>query len=321
MRTGVKLPALLPATDRLRGTEVLVSLAVCAALAACSTEKPERTPSAGSTGGMETNAGAQLTAAPSRPALPPLDSGLVFRLRVDSANASHPTLELETNLPDGTEIMFGLERRRAADYPMQSKSTVRGGLARSEAFGPSEGLRVGEYEADATMPYSVIQPPEVQAVIGPEGEGLRGKGVTRDKMGTTVSASVRFTVGGRYAGAVAAREGDAAVGSLLEVIASIDSLVRAGRSMEPYRRTDDRVRIRSCGERMRTNLARHEVIDRRITGIPNAAPGRIEAFGALASARRCVTCVDDAGALCRDAATQLGEARRVIDQAASERKQ
>jgi hypothetical protein len=97
-------------------------------------------------------------AAPSaKPVVPPLDSGVVFRLCVDSARVGNPALELETNLPDGTEVMFGLTRLHSVDNPMGAGATVRGGVAREEGFGGNTPLQVGTYEADATMPYPYTQ--------------------------------------------------------------------------------------------------------------------------------------------------------------------
>jgi hypothetical protein len=259
------------------------------------------------------------SAQPTTPRLPPLDSGVVFRLHIDSSRAGHVAVILETNLPDETEVMLGLERRRSADNPMSASAVVHGGIAREDRFGGDEPLPVGEYEADATMPYPFRQSARVQAIIGPNGEALRSPLLKHGKLGVTIHSSVRFMVGGRYAGAVAAKEWDEAVAEVRAMLTATTDLVARGRAMESLRDPTNLTGLRECGARMRRNLAEHEGLDRRAVALPRATPALGDLYMALSSARMCVTCREDAMRSCRETDTQVGEALRALQSAQRER--
>ena len=77
-----------------------------------------------------------------------------------------------SNLPDGTELILALT---GSDYIAQDKVYLYDGKAKSATF-TSYGERVpnGEYTVRVTMPVANAQSSSVKAIIGNNGENLRG---------------------------------------------------------------------------------------------------------------------------------------------------
>lgn len=94
----------------------------------------------------------------------------------------------KTNLPDGTEI-GGSVFRREPQFIGQTRAKVQHGEFRLGPFGPSYGLGHGVYEVSATMPIPRMQSAEVRAIIGANGENLRGERVDNGPIGVTVGFS------------------------------------------------------------------------------------------------------------------------------------
>lgn len=94
----------------------------------------------------------------------------------------------KTNLPDGTEI-GGSVIRREPQFIGQTKAKVEHGEFRLGPFGPSYGLGHGVYEVSATMPVARMQSAEVRAIIGANGENLRGEPVDNGPLGVSVGFS------------------------------------------------------------------------------------------------------------------------------------
>jgi hypothetical protein len=85
------------------------------------------------------------------------------------------TVEAETNLPDDTQLIASLQPPDCTPVPDCSyvwwaKVAVRHGHF---TLGPF-GVKPGPYSLLITTPFSSTEPPEVRAVIGQNGENLRG---------------------------------------------------------------------------------------------------------------------------------------------------
>lgn len=79
---------------------------------------------------------------------------------------------VETNLPDGTELLLTLSND---SYSAQAKAAVIDGQA---TFGPLTNgnypLNAGEYTVDVVMPYVAVQEESVEEVLGKDGKNLAG---------------------------------------------------------------------------------------------------------------------------------------------------
>ncbi|NLS90897.1 MAG: hypothetical protein GXX96_01750 [Planctomycetaceae bacterium] len=148
------------------------------------------------------------SSAPSRPAqavsrpTAQLPEDVVININEEVMPDRRVVIRGTTNLPTGTTLMFDV----SADGKMlgQDKQSVgANGEFESEPFGPSSGYAAGDYSANVMMPIARLQPQSVQAVIGKNGEHLRGSLVEDGEFGTTVKASKPFTIAGPTAPAAA----------------------------------------------------------------------------------------------------------------------
>lgn len=121
-------------------------------------------------------------------------------LKVTTLAGKRVQLSGTTNLPSGTALMLSVQETVENGFYGQSRCTVSAkGIFESELFGPKNGLHDGLYVANVTMPIPRVQPPEIRAIIGENGEKLSGMLVRKDILGTSVSQSVKFSVGGSAA--------------------------------------------------------------------------------------------------------------------------
>jgi hypothetical protein len=89
----------------------------------------------------------------------------------------------ETKLPDGMALMIDL-RIPDLNYFAQDKVTVNDGGFRSAAFSNhGAALPSGAYEVSISSPLSYLQPSPVRAIIGENGEGLKGPAVIEEEDG------------------------------------------------------------------------------------------------------------------------------------------
>src|SRR5205823_2580548 len=103
-----------------------------------------------------------------------------------------PKIVGDTNLPDGTELMFSIEGK-SVRYNGQDKASVQGGRFQSDTFNKDyNDLDAGQYVAEVLMPIPAAQSPAVRAVIGERGENLKGPLVKKDGLGVTVSVEQPF---------------------------------------------------------------------------------------------------------------------------------
>jgi hypothetical protein len=116
-----------------------------------------------------------------------------------------------------TEAAAKADLRRAdANYFAQSSATVREGQFRTERFSAlGKGLPPGNYRLEITMPMARVQPAAVRAVIGEEGEFLKGRLVVKKPpLGTTLTSTITVNIGGLPSSSsdeAARRDADAAM--------------------------------------------------------------------------------------------------------------
>ena len=123
---------------------------------------------------------------------------------LEVAISTHATLrtdrrlmvEGETNLPDGAQIQVMVERE-ISRVRWQSLTTVRNGQFGAGPFGSGSGLPDGGYTVRVQLSEASVQPVDVQARIGTQGEYLTGELVSQSRhgLGQVATYSRRFLVG------------------------------------------------------------------------------------------------------------------------------
>lgn len=106
-----------------------------------------------------------------------------------------------TNLPKDMEFIVSVEEITPG-FRGDSRCKVKAdGSFLTETFGRANGLPAGQYAAIVTAPYSSLQPPDVQKVIGKKGESLSGPLVSKrdDWFGVSLMATKEFSIGGPQA--------------------------------------------------------------------------------------------------------------------------
>ena len=106
----------------------------------------------------------------------------------------------DSNLPEGTELSISVTEEAPSGFIGQSKTAIsKDGTYQSEGFGPNSGLPLGRYVLSVTLPIPRVQPANVCAVIGANGENLVGPLVERGKFSATIDVKNTLDVGGEAA--------------------------------------------------------------------------------------------------------------------------
>ncbi|MBB3141191.1 hypothetical protein [Halomonas organivorans] len=176
-----------------RGT---VWVVLAALLSGCGSSEEDSPPADERVGGVaqpEPTAEATPTAE-----VPPFDAVVVIEVSARLRSDRRLVVESTTNLPDHTRLQVLVERE-VSGVRWQERTTVSAGAFSAGPFGPGSGLPDGDYRITVNMPPAQVQPPEVRARLGEQGENLRGPLVeaSRHGLGQVVSASQRFLVGSR----------------------------------------------------------------------------------------------------------------------------
>lgn len=105
-------------------------------------------------------------------------------------------VEGETNLPDGAQVQVTIERE-ISRVRWQSRTSVMDGQFGAGPFGSGSGLPDGGYIIRVQLSEASVQPREVQARIGAQGEHLTGELVSQSRhgLGQVATYSRRFLVG------------------------------------------------------------------------------------------------------------------------------
>lgn len=243
------------------------------------------------------------------PQLPPLSEGVILELEVDLSQAKRPVLVGKTNLPDGTTIMTSVQGE-TSDFLGQDRATVKNGSFRVGPFGPASGLANGEYVAGATMPLPRLQSESVKAIIGQNGENLKGPLVKRDALGATVSVDKGFQIGNEAQIEEARGDQQQAVVEARAVLRDLRDLVQKGRDMESLRDRNNQAKLKECGEKMRKNQAEVENLRSRADALPKSIA--FDLAVAAGSMNRCVSCLPGATESCDIAESSLNDAEDVL---------
>ncbi|UXZ53193.1 hypothetical protein LOS15_10085 [Halomonas sp. 7T] len=123
---------------------------------------------------------------------------------LEVAISTHATLrtdrrlmvEGETNLPDGAQVQVTIERE-ISRVRWQSRTSVMDGQFDAGPFGSGSGLPDGGYIVRVQLSEASVQPRDVQARIGTQGEYLTGELVSQSRhgLGQVATYSRRFLVG------------------------------------------------------------------------------------------------------------------------------
>lgn len=268
---------------------------------------------------LSSNSSNRETPAPSPSAatgLPPLSDGVVLTAAVQEDPGRRPVVTGETNLPDGTEGFASIESKTTKKGG-SDKFTVQGGRFRAGPFSDGgQGLAPGSYTLDVTIAIAQVQPPQVRAIIGQNGENLRGPLVERDGIGTSVQLSQDFRLDERgkvTAGADIAAVEQSAQAALKEaraVLQALQKLERQGREMESLR-GDDVDKLRRCGELMRARQPEAKALGARAEALPRERYAILLA-AAAGELHLCVSCMTRAADQCDIARSSLDAAEKEL---------
>lgn len=272
---------------------------------------------------LSTNTANRETPSPTPPAaagLPPLGEGVVLKAAVQEDPGRRPVVTGETNLPDGTEGIASI-KSKTTKKGGSDEFTVQGGRFRAGPFSDGgQGLAPGNYTLDVTIAIAQVQPPQVRAVIGQNGENLRGPLVERDDIGTSVQLSQDFRLdeqGKVTAGTDTAAVEQSAQASLKEaraVLQALQNLERQGREMESLR-GEDADKLRRCGDLMRARQSEAKALGARAEALPRERYALLLA-AAAGELHLCVSCMSRATDQCDIARSSLAHAGKDLNKSA-----
>jgi hypothetical protein len=252
--------------------------------------------------------------------LPPLSDGVLLNATVQEDAGRRPAVTGETNLPDGTEGIASIESKTTKKGG-SDKFAVHGGRFRAGPFSEGgQGLEPGNYTLDVTIAIAQVQPSQVRAVIGQNGENLRGPLVERGSIGTSVQLSQDFrldTQGKITAGTDNAAVEQSTKASLKEaraVLQALQKLEGQGREMESLR-GDDVDKLRRCGDLMRALQSEAKALGARAEALPRERYAILLA-AAAGELHLCVSCMSRATDQCDMARGSLGDAEKELNKIA-----
>lgn len=172
-----------------------VGVSLMVALVACGGGEEEKPPPDERLGGVAQPRVAE-SAPEATPPVAPFDQVVAIEIAAQLRSDRRLMVEGTTNLPETTRLQVLVERELSGVRWQQRTEVTDGGFA-AGPFGPGSGLPDGGYRITVNMPAASIQPPEVRARLGDEGQHLQGPLVrpSRHGLGQVISASQRFLVG------------------------------------------------------------------------------------------------------------------------------
>jgi hypothetical protein len=243
--------------------------------------------------------------------VPPLERGVVLKV-VAAVRSPGPKAFVsgETNLPDGTELMGDVSE--PGDFGAaggSDKTSVATGRFSFVPLGPDTGLPEGEYVANVLMPIPGVQPEIVQAVVGKEGQRLKGSLVKHGDIGTTVENTITFFVGSdpEKAKTVGLERRKATKAFLEEALRHYRIIVSRGRSAN----RGDPV---ACMRRARDDWDSLEPYNTKLEGMALTIAGVGSLRGAWLLVHNCASCASEFSRNCDDASQELREAAQSIAQ-------
>jgi hypothetical protein len=118
---------------------------------------------------------------------------LLLRIRA-SGTADRPIISGDTNFPDGTKLYVGVTQN--AFYMSDSPAVVvsNGGFTTIPLQPGGKPLVPGSYTIEISSPSADDQPPDVQALVGPDYRNLTGSGFGDAGLGRVLKLSWPYTV-------------------------------------------------------------------------------------------------------------------------------
>lgn len=242
--------------------------------------------------------------------IPSFDKGVVLNFNIETDGTRKPKIIGETNLPDGTELMFSIEGKTVR-YNGADKGTVQNGRFQSDTFSSNyNDLEVGQYLAEVLMPIAEVQTRAVRAVIGEKGENLKGSLVKKGSIGITVSAEKPFQL--KLDGTIVIAEDKLEVAkakkNAFAVFDLLKELEKQGRDMEFLRSTQTIENISQCGVLMRERQPKADDLRSKAESLPQ--PFSFLLTPAAIDLKLCVSCVSFAMENCDRAKKSLEEAAK-----------
>jgi hypothetical protein len=242
--------------------------------------------------------------------LQPLEEGVVLNFKVEINGTREPKIFGDTNLPDGTELMFSIEGK-SVRYNGQDKATVQNGRFQSKTFSKDNtGFEAGQYIAEVSMPIPAVQSPAVRSVIGEQGENLKGSLVRRGNLGVTVSLGQPFQL--KADGTISLTQNKSAIANAeknaFAVFDALRRLEQQGRSTESLRSNQSIEKIRECGNLMRERQLIADDLRSKAESLPQ--PYSFLLGTAAIELKLCVSCSSFAIDNCDRAKSSLDQAAK-----------
>jgi len=239
-----------------------------------------------------------------RPALPPLDKGVVLTVELSFGADRKATVSGDTNLPDGTQITVTVKEPGDVGTEWNSQPTVSAGRYTAGDISPAGGYPDGKYLADVVVPAPFTQPDAVKVVIGEKGEKLTGKLVEKNAIGDyIVRAHGSAVLGGA----------DGVARGIARHAAVLQELLDIAQQLAPY--TNGALDLGghdACVARLRRELAIVEPLRTRLEGFGIITPGAGLLRVAGLSIVQCMDCAPGRVDRCRKARKDLDEAVQKI---------
>lgn len=238
------------------------------------------------------------------------DQYVTLTFKIETNDTRKPKIVGETNLPDGTQLMFSIEGK-SVNYNGQDKSTVSNGKFESSTFSLNNGeLNEGQYKAEVSMPIAEVQPASVRSVIGEKGEKLKGSLVKKRDLGVTVSVEKPFQLkkDGSIIFAENKTEIENTTKNALTIFDSLKKLEQQGREMESLRKNETTENIKQCGVLMRERQPIADELRSKSEALPQ--PYSILLTPAAIELKLCVSCMSSAIENCNRAKSSLEQASK-----------
>lgn len=209
----------------------------------------------------------------------------------------------ETNLPDGTAFFCEIKEPDDFGLVYQLESKVLGGRFTVGPYWPEEGIQEGDWKVEILVPIPSSQSPQVQAVVGANGERLTGKLVHHGEIGVTVESSTPFRVGEGTAAQAKGRARRSEVRAFeLSTLSTLRAIVQRSRGADRESPT--------CLRRMRSEWAIIAPLAERLARMPLPVPGNGSLRSACSFTKGCADCSSSESSReqCDDATKDLTEA-------------
>lgn len=247
-----------------------------------------------------------------QPAIAAADIEVRLTFDIKSVNNGKLKISGETNLPDGTNLMVGIDGK-SVNFRGSVTVQVSNGRFETEEFS-DKGMPFppGQYLGSIVMPLSHTQNPAVRAVIGDKAERLKGKLVdTSDSMGLgfTVKTEKPFQI--KPDKSISIENNSKATNDskkdALAVLEALKILESQGRNMEPLRASNNTESMQECGNLMRKYSQTAADLLSKSERFPKS-------YGMLGVAalelKMCVTCSSTAMESCNNAKSSIAQAQK-----------